>query len=104
MQGDIAFTIDKSSRELFVNENLITKPLAGSPKNYKRLGMKSALEEEVIQYIPPQSSGIVHMPLFDFEAFSIFAENYIISSENVAVACDINGEVLMHVVCVFVPG
>ncbi|KAL9547640.1 hypothetical protein PS6_007035 [Mucor atramentarius] len=92
VQGDIAFTIDKSSRELFVNESLTTKPLAGSPKNYKRLGMKSALEEEVIQYIPPQSSGIVHMPLFDFEAFSIFAENYIISSENVAVACDINGE------------
>jgi hypothetical protein len=33
------------------------------------------------------------MPLFDFEAFSIFAENYCISGENIAVACDINGEV-----------
>jgi hypothetical protein len=33
------------------------------------------------------------MPLFDFEAFSIFAENYVISGENIAVACDINGEV-----------
>lgn len=33
------------------------------------------------------------MPLFDFESFSIFAENYIISSENVAMACEINGEV-----------
>lgn len=33
------------------------------------------------------------MPLFDFEAFSIFAENYIISNDNVALACDINGEV-----------
>ncbi|KAG2203871.1 hypothetical protein INT46_001123 [Mucor plumbeus] len=92
VQGDIAFTIDKSSRELFVNENMISKPLAGSPKNWRKSGLKSALEEEVIQYIPPQSSGIVHMPLFDFEAFSIFAENYVISSENVAVACDINGE------------
>jgi hypothetical protein len=41
------------------------------------------------------------MPLFDFEAFSIFAENYVISSENVAVACDINGEVLCAKVLAF---
>jgi hypothetical protein len=47
VQGDIAFTIDKSSRELFVNENMISKPLAGSPKNWRKLGLKSALEEEV---------------------------------------------------------
>lgn len=59
-------------------------------------------KQQVIQYIPPQSSGIVHMPLFDFEAFSIFAENYIISSENVAVACDINGEVLYLRILAFV--
>lgn len=39
------------------------------------------------------------MPLFDFEAFSIFAENYIISNENVAVACDINGEVCSVIQC-----
>lgn len=36
------------------------------------------------------------MPLFDFEAFSIFAENYILSNENVAVACDINGEACIY--------
>ncbi|KAI8054842.1 WD40-repeat-containing domain protein [Thamnidium elegans] len=92
VQGDIVFSIDKSSRNLFVDENLITKPINGSPKNWKRLGTKTASEEDVIQYVPPQTCGIVHMPLFDFEAFSVFADNYIISSENVAVACDINGE------------
>lgn len=47
VQGDIAFTIDKSSRELFVDENMISKPLAGSPKNWRKSGLKSALEEEV---------------------------------------------------------
>ncbi|KAI9257798.1 WD40-repeat-containing domain protein [Helicostylum pulchrum] len=92
VQGDIVFSIDKSSRNLFVDENLITKPVNGSPKNWKRLGTKTASEEDAIQYVPPQICGIVHMPLFDFEAFSVFADNYIISSENVAVACDINGE------------
>lgn len=47
VQGDVAFTIDKSSRELFVNENMISKPLAGSPKNWRKSGLKSVLEEEV---------------------------------------------------------
>ncbi|KAI9486600.1 MAG: WD40-repeat-containing domain protein [Benjaminiella poitrasii] len=93
IQGDIAFTIDKSSRNLFVDESLTSKPHHNdSLKNWKRSAPKHTLDEEVIQYIPPQSCGIVHMPLFDFEAFSVFAENYIISSSNVALACDINGE------------
>lgn len=92
VQGDIAFTIDRSSRDLFVDESLISKAVTDSPKNWKRIGMKTSLEEEVSQYIPPQSCGIAHMPLFDFEAFSILAENYIISGENVALACDINSE------------
>ncbi|OBZ85920.1 WD repeat-containing protein 24 [Choanephora cucurbitarum] len=92
VQGDIAFTIDKSSREQFVDENFVSKPLSEATKNWRRLGIKSTTEEEIIQYIPPQSCGIAHMPLFDFEAFSIFAENYIISSDNVPLACQINGE------------
>ncbi|KAI8989271.1 WD40-repeat-containing domain protein [Pilobolus umbonatus] len=63
VQGDIAFSIDKSSRLLFVK-----------------------------QYIPPQLCGIVHTPLFDYKSFSIFADKYITSSDNVQLACDINGE------------
>ncbi|KAI8072162.1 WD40-repeat-containing domain protein [Gilbertella persicaria] len=91
VQGDIAFTIDKSSRDQFVDESLVAKPSTDSPRNWKKL-VKSNMEEEIIQYIPPQSCGIVHMPLFDFEAFSIFAENYIISGDNIPLACEMNGE------------
>ncbi|KAI8887732.1 WD40 repeat-like protein [Backusella circina FSU 941] len=92
IQGDIAFTIDKSSRVLFVDETILSKSVTDISKNLKRSGGKTNPEEEIMQYIPPQSCGIVHMPLFDFEAFSIFAENYVISSENIAVACDKNGQ------------
>ncbi|KAI7907105.1 WD40-repeat-containing domain protein [Cokeromyces recurvatus] len=93
IQGDIAFAIDNSSRNLFVDESLITRPHNNDlSKNWKRSVPKHTLEEEINQYIPPQSCGIVHMPLFDFKAFSVFAENYIISSDDVPLACAINGE------------
>ncbi|KAI8377284.1 WD40-repeat-containing domain protein [Blakeslea trispora] len=92
VQGDIAFTIDKSSREQFVDENFVSKPISEASRNWKRLGIKNNSDEEVIQYIPPQSCGIVHMPLFDFEAFSIFAENYIVSGDDIPLACHINRE------------
>ncbi|KAI8647401.1 WD40-repeat-containing domain protein [Parasitella parasitica] len=92
VQGDLMFSFDKSSRDLFVDESIVSNPLAGSPRNLKKLGLRSALEEVANQYIPPQSSGIVHMPLFDFEAFSILAQNYVISGEDVAVACDVNSK------------
>ncbi|ORE02129.1 WD40 repeat-like protein [Rhizopus microsporus var. microsporus] len=88
VHGDIAFTIDRSERSSFVDESLIPK----APKNWKKLGVRTSFDEEVIQYIPPQSCGIAHMPLFDFKAFCIFAEKYIISSDNVAFACDQNAE------------
>ncbi|KAI7862657.1 WD40-repeat-containing domain protein, partial [Spinellus fusiger] len=53
VQGDLAFTVDQSSREHF--------------------------------YTPPQSCGIAHLPLFDFEAFSVFAEHYKVSGEIVSI-------------------
>lgn len=93
VQGDIAFAIDKSSRDLFVDQALTSKQVNESPKYFKRAAPKNTTEEEAVQYVPPQSCGIAHMPLFDYEAFSVFAENYIISGEDIALACDINGEV-----------
>lgn len=46
-----------------------------------------------MQYIPPQSCGIAHLPLFDFEAFSLFAENYDISNTDILASCEKNCEV-----------
>lgn len=92
VHGDIAFTIDRSERSSFVDESLIPK----APKNWKKLGVRTSFDEEVIQYIPPQSCGIAHMPLFDFKAFCIFAEKYVISSDNIAFACDQNAEVIIQ--------
>jgi hypothetical protein len=89
VHGDVAFTIDRSQRTSFVDESLIPK----APKNWKKLGVKTPFDEEVIQYIPPQSCGIAHLPLFDFKSFCIFAEKYVISNENIALACDQNAEV-----------
>jgi WD40 repeat protein len=48
VQGDIAFAIDKSSRNLFVDESIISKPVMDSPKNWKKLGLRNALDEEVL--------------------------------------------------------
>ncbi|CEG76890.1 hypothetical protein RMATCC62417_11721 [Rhizopus microsporus] len=88
VHGDIAFTIDRSERSSFVDESLIPK----APKNWKKLGVRTSFDEEAIQYVPPQSCGIAHMPLFDFKAFCIFAEKYVISNDNIAFACDQNAE------------
>ncbi|KAI8146794.1 WD40-repeat-containing domain protein [Fennellomyces sp. T-0311] len=79
IQGDLAYTVDRSSRKNFVD---------GSLSNAKAL-----IEDEIIQYIPPQSCGIAHLPLFDFEAFSVFAEHYDISSDDILSACETNSEV-----------
>jgi hypothetical protein len=43
--------------------------------------------------VPLQSCGIAHLPLFDFETFSVFAENYEISGKDVAEACEKNSQV-----------
>ncbi|KAI9249009.1 WD40-repeat-containing domain protein [Sporodiniella umbellata] len=95
IHGDIAFAIDKSLRKTFVDEALIPK----APKNWKKIGVKSLFDEEVIQYIPPQSCGIAHMPLFDFKSFCILAEKYSISSKNVALSCDQNAELAWKMGC-----
>ncbi|KAG0749967.1 hypothetical protein G6F57_004287 [Rhizopus arrhizus] len=95
VHGDVAFTIDRSQRTSFVDESLIPK----APKNWKKLGVKTPFDEEVIQYIPPQSCGIAHLPLFDFKSFCIFAEKYVISNENIALACDQNAELAWKMGC-----
>ncbi|KAI8969296.1 WD40-repeat-containing domain protein [Mycotypha africana] len=97
IQGDVAFTVDQSPRKVFVDDHFMSKPFNDSPRPWKRLNNKSALEEEMNQYIPPQTCAIVHMPLFDYEAFTILAENYVISNANVSLACDINSKLAWKV-------
>jgi hypothetical protein len=47
IQGDIAFTVDKSSRVLFVDETILSKSVTDTSKNLKRSGGKPNPEEEV---------------------------------------------------------
>ncbi|KAG1474356.1 hypothetical protein G6F56_000406 [Rhizopus delemar] len=95
VHGDVAFAIDRSLRTTFVDESLIPK----APKNWKKIDVKSSFDEEVIQYIPPQSCGIAHMPLFDFKSFCVLAEKYSISSDTIALSCDQNAELAWKMGC-----
>ncbi|KAI8076853.1 WD40-repeat-containing domain protein [Halteromyces radiatus] len=90
-QGDVSFAVDKSIHDEFVNTKT-TKSTVSAPKKSKRLNTKLPSVEEGIQYVPLQSCGIAHLPLFDFETFSVFAENYDISGNNVADACEKNSQ------------
>ncbi|KAG2220306.1 hypothetical protein INT45_009939 [Circinella minor] len=101
IQGDLAFTVDRSDRESFVDENLvpaksattITTTLSSQSKKWKKSNIKQSTEEDIVQYIPPQSCGIAHLPMFDFEAFSLFAEHYDILSNDVLTCCEKNSDV-----------
>ncbi|KAI9025276.1 WD40-repeat-containing domain protein [Phycomyces nitens] len=91
VQGDLAFAIDQSSREHFVDEGTLPQTAAFMSKKWRRPPTKTcAVEDEFTQYIPAQNCGIAHLPLFDFEAFSVFAEHYQISSKDVAESCENN--------------
>ncbi|KAJ8653917.1 hypothetical protein O0I10_010365 [Lichtheimia ornata] len=92
IQGDLAFAVDQSARDKFVDESVIPRPTVSQPKKWKKLA-KMPIEQEVVQYIPPQSCGIAHLPLFDFEAFSLFAENYDISNTDILASCEKNCEI-----------
>ncbi|CAO3626457.1 unnamed protein product [Cunninghamella blakesleeana] len=91
IQGDISFVVDKSVNDDFVDRKT-TKSSITVTKKSKRSAAKLFSVEEPVQYIPLQSSGIVHLPLFDYETFSIFAENYEISSENAIESCEKNSQ------------
>lgn len=79
IQGDLAFAIDKSSRDHFVDETILPKPPTNFMSKKWKKASKLLIEEEAVQYIPPQTCGVAHLPLFDFEAFSVLAEKYEIS-------------------------
>ncbi|KAI9245706.1 WD40-repeat-containing domain protein [Phascolomyces articulosus] len=94
IQGDLAFTVDRSARDSFVDESLVpTKPTSTQSKKWKKGTSKLSIEDEFIQYVPPQSCGISHLPMFDFEAFSLFAEHYDISGDDVLDSCEKNSDV-----------
>lgn len=101
IQGDLAFTVDRSDRESFVDETVVpgksattvTATLSSQSKKWKKSNTKQSTEDDIIQYIPPQSCGIAHLPMFDFEAFSLFAEHYDISSNDVLTCCEKNSDV-----------
>ncbi|KAI8379573.1 WD40-repeat-containing domain protein [Radiomyces spectabilis] len=97
IQGDLSFTIDKSSRHHFVDESVMPSSAVNASKRWKRPTAKTTIDEELTTYIPPQICGIAHLPLFDFEAFSMFAEHYNISSENVVLACEQNSALAWEV-------
>ncbi|SAM02222.1 hypothetical protein [Absidia glauca] len=89
--GDISFAVDKNIHDDFVNATTTQSTMTLSKKN-KRPNAKVSTLEEVVQYVPLQSCGIAHLPLFDFETFSVFAENYEISGKDVAEACEKNSQ------------
>ncbi|KAI8334412.1 WD40-repeat-containing domain protein [Chlamydoabsidia padenii] len=89
--GDISFAVDKNIHGDFVNSKIVSSTMT-PPKKNKRSNTKVSTLEEVIQYIPSQSCGIAHLPLFDFETFSVFAENYDISGKDVFEACEKNSQ------------
>ncbi|KAI9322547.1 WD40-repeat-containing domain protein [Dichotomocladium elegans] len=92
IQGDLAFAMDQSSRDTFVDERITPRPTISQTKKWRKPG-KIPTEEEAIIYIPPQSCGIAHLPLFDFETFSVLAQNYAISSEDALASCEKNSEI-----------
>ncbi|ORZ13986.1 WD40-repeat-containing domain protein [Absidia repens] len=96
--GDISFAVDKSIGDDFVSAKTTRSTTTPIKKN-KRGNIKAPGIEEVVQYVPMQSCGIAHLPLFDFETFSVFAENYSISSLDVAETCEKNSQLAWKMGC-----
>ncbi|KAI8582866.1 hypothetical protein K450DRAFT_225216 [Umbelopsis ramanniana AG] len=92
IHGDLVFSIDKSAGDSFVDE--ISTPGVTSPANRKQRRSRTSTGDEMpLQYIPPQTCGIAHLPLFDYETFSVFAQNYVTSGEDIKMACETNAKI-----------
>ncbi|KAI9292896.1 WD40 repeat-like protein [Neoconidiobolus thromboides FSU 785] len=77
--GDISFVLETTNNETNSNNN------SEVIKNYKR-NEKNYLKkrsENLFRMIPLQSSGILHVPTFDFRTFSYFAINYSLDSNDI---------------------
>ncbi|CAO3678190.1 unnamed protein product [Umbelopsis vinacea] len=92
IHGDLVFSIDKSTGDSFVDE-ISTPGLSNVIARKQRRARTTTGEELPLQYIPPQTCGIAHLPLFDYETFSVLAQNYIISGEDLKTACETNAKI-----------
>ncbi|GAB5586913.1 SEA (Seh1-associated) complex subunit [Umbelopsis nana] len=92
IHGDLVFSIDKSSGDSFVDE-ISTPGLSNILARKQRRQRTPAGDNLPLQYIPPQTCGIAHLPLFDYETFSVFAQNYVISGEALKAACETNAKI-----------
>ncbi|KAG2177202.1 hypothetical protein INT43_007859 [Umbelopsis isabellina] len=92
IHGDLVFSIDKSTGHQFVDE-ASTPGLTNQASRKSSRNRTTTGEELSLQYIPPQTCGIAHLPLFDYGTFSVFAQNYVINGENLKLACETNAKI-----------
>ncbi|ORX49056.1 WD40 repeat-like protein [Hesseltinella vesiculosa] len=92
IQGDLALAVDNSPTSEFVDSTTTRSSMASAAKIGKRTTSKPAAPEDAVQYIPQQTCAIGHLPLFDYETFTVFAENYEISDRDLAHSCEMNSQ------------
>ncbi|KAI8065802.1 WD40-repeat-containing domain protein [Gongronella butleri] len=92
IQGDLALAVDNFDHSEFVDSRTTKSSLTSVIKKGKRTTTKVTSLEDTVQYVPQQTCAIGHLPLFDYETFTVFAENYIIADDNLAYACEMNSQ------------